>query len=480
MSLAESQSQSGQRYTMSTHDEWVSSLGDHSAINVGQDSGPGHYDVLQTNPSRFMDLLSNTLELNPEHRSDLHQCLEFFNSMPQDTLLAHMYLQATLFRIVQLLQETRADYTSMKETLKEVQQLLAQNLDLTSEQRAEVNAVTKLVVWDPTRTNFDNDDIIKASVEHLKKAQNTNGMKPLFDAKGQSRQRVLIRALGRGASYAKSSLRNFLNETLDKSGGTCLTLTTTNGMKKFPGSGENVSVKHAIQVAILRQLGCDNRELLKKKSKKRAREDSGEAAASSQLRDSDDDAESQFWVVVTNFFDAQAKVWGTDRKSFGWSDYISKAVGKERRLFPNDDIPLIPHTVVAPQSATVPASSRNNRPASGMDRPTAPLPSRAFPGPLQSSLRQGIQMSTALPSSNMYEPSMMRSGSGAHQFGATVPSTPAQARNGKPFEHAAASGGPRSPIAGPATAANRCRKQRLLRSWLRLVWKQFPAGALPI
>ncbi|KAJ7688779.1 hypothetical protein B0H14DRAFT_3533119 [Mycena olivaceomarginata] len=297
---------------MSTHNEWVSNLED-SATNVGQDPELSHYDALQTNPSRFMDLLSNTLKLNPEHRSDLHQCLEFFNSIPQDSLLAHMYLQATLFQIVQLLQETRAEYTSMKETLKEVQQLLAQNLDLMSEQR-----VTKLVVWDPTRTNFDNDDIIKASM-------NTNGMKPIFDAKGQSRQRVLIRALGRGASYAKSSLRNFLSETLDKSGGTCLTLTTTNGMKKFTGSGENVSVKHTIQVAILRQLGRDNRELLKKKSKKRARDDSGEAAASSQLRDLDDDAESQFWVVVTNFFDAQAKVWGTDRKSFGWSDYIGKA-----------------------------------------------------------------------------------------------------------------------------------------------------------
>ncbi|KAF8187058.1 hypothetical protein K438DRAFT_1973233 [Mycena galopus ATCC 62051] len=374
---------------MTTRDEWLSSL-DHS--NEARQPGPPN--ALQTNPSRFMDLLANTLKLDPDHRSDLQSCLDFFHSLPQDQLLAHGYLQATLFQIVELLLEIKADYTAMKDTLKEVQKSITENLDLTTAQKAEVTAVTKLMVWDPTRTNFENDDIVKASLEHLKKGQKTNGMKVIFDS-SQSRTRVLTRALGRSASYAKSTFRNFLNDSLDGSAATCLTVTTTNGMKKFTGSGENVSPKHAIQLVILRQVGRDNRELLRRKSNKRVHEDSPEAV--NPTRDSDD-SESQFWVVVTNFFEAKAKLWGTDRKSSGWSGYLDTAVAQERKLFPNDTIPLIPHIEIPPQSIP---SVRAGGTTPGMDRPIAPLPQRGFSGPLQLSRREGMS-----PFSNSFESSM--------------------------------------------------------------------------
>jgi len=44
------------------------------------------------------------------------------------------YQQATMFRTLQLTQDTTAEYESMKEVLKEVKHALAQNVDLTKDQ----------------------------------------------------------------------------------------------------------------------------------------------------------------------------------------------------------------------------------------------------------------------------------------------------------------------------------------------------------
>ena len=54
--------------------------------------------------------------------------------MPQDVLLAKAYQQATMFKIIHLIEKNSADYAEMKEALKEVQKAIAQNMDLTREQ----------------------------------------------------------------------------------------------------------------------------------------------------------------------------------------------------------------------------------------------------------------------------------------------------------------------------------------------------------
>ncbi|KAJ7658766.1 hypothetical protein DFH06DRAFT_1407268 [Mycena polygramma] len=362
MSFAESQSQSGQRYTMSSQEDWVSSL----------DTPSSTCDALQTNATRFVDMLSSTLRLTPDRRADLHDGLNFFHSLPQDALLAHLYLQATQFQVIQLLQETQADYRSMQETLKEVQQTIAANLDLTKEQAAEVNAICKLIVWEPTRTAFDNDDIIKASLDHLKKHQAVNGMKVIFDSRGQSRLRVLNRALGRGASYAKSAYRTFLNDSIHSTKATCLTVTTTAGMKKFTGSSENASTKHAIQMAILRRIGRENKQLLSRRTYKRQRPEDSDDLEPPPREDTDG---AQFWVVVTKFFDGAAKDWGVDRRSSGWTEYLDETIKDERRRFPNDDIPLIPH-IEGPAARSTPGRVDGGSSSVEIDRL---LPSRSFP-----------------------------------------------------------------------------------------------------
>ncbi|KAJ6620162.1 GMC oxidoreductase-domain-containing protein [Mycena sp. CBHHK59/15] len=261
--------------------------------------------------------VGNQLRLSPEHRSAIHHFLTFFKSLPPDVLLAMAYQQATMLQSLELIQATRADYDSMKEVMAEVKQALAQNVDLTKEQTLEVNAVCKFVVWDPVRTDFDNDDIRKAAMKHLEKYQATNGLKSFLDANGQARTKALSQAVGRGASYAKSTYRALLSESLDQKTGTCLTATVSNAMRKLMGSTENTSPRHAIQVVILRQFGRENAILLvKKKSKKRAHEDSAQTATP-HIPDSDSDA--KWWSAVTEFFDKKAKQWGTDRKSPGWT-----------------------------------------------------------------------------------------------------------------------------------------------------------------
>ncbi|KAJ7940043.1 hypothetical protein B0H13DRAFT_1850242 [Mycena leptocephala] len=72
----------------------------------------------------------------------------------------------------------------------------------------EINAVCKLIVWEPLRTDYDNDDLpLKPGSAHYAKQY-----------------------LGRGASYAKSSFRKLLT-----------------------GSTENVKSQHAVNVLISRQ-----------------------------------------------------------------------------------------------------------------------------------------------------------------------------------------------------------------------------------
>ncbi|KAJ7710376.1 hypothetical protein B0H17DRAFT_1123529 [Mycena rosella] len=80
---------------------------------------------------------------------------------------------------------------------------------------------------------------------------------------------------------------------------------------------------------------------------------------------------------------ANAKEYGTDRKSPGWSAFIAKALATEKRRHPSDDIPLIVMTQPVPErrSAALPEQASS--------RPILPLPSRVFLGPLQSTSTSG-------------------------------------------------------------------------------------------
>ncbi|KAJ7913832.1 hypothetical protein B0H13DRAFT_1873574 [Mycena leptocephala] len=420
MSFAESQSQSGQRYTMCTNEEWLHGLDDPVDPPLS---------ALDIDPTQFLDSISNSLGLDPEGRSDLHQFSQIFSSLPQDHRLALAFQQGTILQTQKLIRAATADYAGIKEALKDVKEALAQNTGLTKDQMTEINAVCKLIVWDPLRTDYDNDDLGKEANKRLEKNQKTNGMKTICDATaGQARKRALRQAIGRGASYAKSSFRKLLWDSINPESATCLTLTVTNASRKLTGSTENVKSQHAVNMLILRQFGRDNQHLLAdKKSNKRPRDDSTRP----NHEDSDSDRDTKFWEAVTKFHDTNAKEWGTDRKSPGWTGYINNALTIERRLFPNDAIPLLPITQTVTERPTPPPTL----PPLGSDRLAQPA-SRAFPGPLQSS--SGLSMFPS-SSSHLFTPAR------AHTLDASAP--PALDRSRMSLQNSSVANYSSSPLA---------------------------------
>ncbi|KAJ6550890.1 hypothetical protein B0H10DRAFT_1968721 [Mycena sp. CBHHK59/15] len=203
------QSQRGQNYTFCTQAEW---LGDLTPMNdtpssLTAASSELEIDVGQLEPADFADSLCNTLGLNAKLRSDLHMFLKLLKDLSRSQTIPMIYQMATNFYTQQLILNSHTDYTAIAEVLNGVKIALAQNLDLTKEQRTEVTAACKLIMWDPKRTDYDNDAIRLDVTAHLKKHQGSNGFKPIFDSKGQARIKALNQFIGLQASYAKSLFR---------------------------------------------------------------------------------------------------------------------------------------------------------------------------------------------------------------------------------------------------------------------------------
>ncbi|KAJ6573728.1 hypothetical protein B0H10DRAFT_1963844 [Mycena sp. CBHHK59/15] len=133
------QSQRGQNYTFCTQAEW---LGDLTPMNdtpssLTAASSELEIDVGQLEPADFADSLCNTLGLNAKLRSDLHMFLKLLKDLSRSQTIPMIYQMATNFYTQQLILNSHTDYTAIAEVLNEVKIALAQNLDLTKEQRAD-------------------------------------------------------------------------------------------------------------------------------------------------------------------------------------------------------------------------------------------------------------------------------------------------------------------------------------------------------
>ncbi|KAJ7788752.1 hypothetical protein B0H14DRAFT_3575906 [Mycena olivaceomarginata] len=153
------QSQRGQSYTMSTQEEWLTSLQQGSPAGDGLDLLSLHLDAPQLAPVDFADSISNTLGLNPKYRADVHTFVQLLGDHPRTESIPMIYVLATNLYTQQLILDSRTDYAKIGEVLADVKLALSHNLDLTKEQRIEVTASCKRKAFDPKRTDFDNDSI---------------------------------------------------------------------------------------------------------------------------------------------------------------------------------------------------------------------------------------------------------------------------------------------------------------------------------
>ncbi|KAJ7736956.1 hypothetical protein DFH07DRAFT_966636 [Mycena maculata] len=310
------QSQRGQSYTFSTQEEWRASLDAQSssptipssdtAFSFATDADiMSKLDIAQLDVVDFAGCICNILTLSAKYRGDLHTFIKLVESLARDQAIPMIYGMATNYYTQQLILDPRTDYATITEILNEVKTALAQNLNLTKEQKEEVTSACKLKVWDPKRTDYDNDAIRVDVLAHLKKHALQNGFKAFFDARSQARSRALNHFIGLQVLYAKSIYRShicflIIKDTIKQ----CLTTVTTTGMRKLVGTTDNISPLDALRMAIVR-------------------------------KDSD-----TWWPAVTKFLDNKNKEYGsTDLKSPGWANHISEIIAHKRRSFPNDLIP---------------------------------------------------------------------------------------------------------------------------------------------
>ncbi|KAJ7764529.1 hypothetical protein DFH07DRAFT_955991 [Mycena maculata] len=324
------QSQRGQSYTFSTQED------SDTAFSFATDADiMSKLDIAQLDVVDFADCICNILTLSAKYRGDLHTFVKLVESLARDQAIPMIYGMATNYYTQQLILDSRTDYAAITEILNEVKTALAQNLNLTKEQKEEVTSACKLKVWDPKRTDYDNDAIRVDVLAHLKKHALQNGFKAFFDARTQARSKALNHFIGLQASYAKSIYRSHIKDTIKQ----CLTTATTTGMRKLVGTTDNISPLDALRMAIVRNYARNNKELLTKRSDENTNKCS-RVGDSETIQRKDGDT---WWPAVTKFLDDKNKEYGsTDLKSPGWANHISEIIAHERRSFPNDLIPLIP------------------------------------------------------------------------------------------------------------------------------------------
>ncbi|KAJ7602545.1 hypothetical protein FB45DRAFT_883212 [Roridomyces roridus] len=227
-----------QSYNFPGQEEWRSSLGSSSLWSSCE--GNSQKD-LQHN-ERAGTTTANLLGLDPKARDDL---LKFVESLCQDrverALVVPMtYLLADNLHSKQLILQSRADLTDIKTHLTDVKLAIGQKTELNTTQKTSITYLCKVKVSDPKRTDWENEAIRNEVVVHLKKHAPLKDFKSFFDNPSQARTKALNQFICIQASYAKSTCRNHIKDTLSNSATVAMTI---------PPSYNAVTVR--------KQLACD-------------------------------------------------------------------------------------------------------------------------------------------------------------------------------------------------------------------------------
>ncbi|KAJ7431623.1 hypothetical protein B0H11DRAFT_2129370 [Mycena galericulata] len=349
--------------------------------------------------TNFADAIANNFKLDPENRADLHSFLELGSDLSFAPLKIAVVQHATALQTQQMVREALTMCGTIQKVVKSIEEKYAASF--TPDQTFEMRSACRFVVFDHTRVNFDNDTIIKAATAHLKKYKNTNGFKDVFSASSKGREKALVKAIRDQASYAKSVVRHAIlasmpgnNNGTKKTAtpdGTGLTALVTTLAKKCTGLSENATTQEAIWCAILRHMVRETPRLAKlgdsdepqevPRPPKRNRDGVAKSGTAAEGND--------FFSIIEGEFLKLQKDMGNDWKSPEWVEFIDRIIGRERRLWPSDPLPLIPQTQGLPRAQ--PSSSGSSR-ATGLAGVYTPAHTRARASdarPLQSSSARG-------------------------------------------------------------------------------------------
>ncbi|KAJ7207738.1 hypothetical protein C8J57DRAFT_1258028 [Mycena rebaudengoi] len=293
----------------------------------------------------FVDKLANTYGLGDSYRDELHSFLQLAWLLPQVQLTVALIQQATTLQTQQYIRQLIDTCTTFKGSTDGLKSALMQAPQSMKDHTSVLNAACKLKMFDGLRIDFDNDAIKSDVLLYLKQRQDSNGLTGFFE-EGSPRNKLLKQSLGRSASYAKSSVRQHIIDSMVKNP-TDLTALTSLLARKCIGSADNAKPQHAIWCAIIRAVLRDNPELLKdidKETRAAAlkRKRNAPDTENNDTNATEEKKANDFWGRVSTFWNKKNAEWGPDLKSAGWMQHINKIITEERALYPNDPLPLIP------------------------------------------------------------------------------------------------------------------------------------------
>ncbi|KAJ6583658.1 hypothetical protein B0H10DRAFT_2339405 [Mycena sp. CBHHK59/15] len=348
------QSQASQRYNPRGHDD------DYGAPPSPRSSDSAPLQSVATfDPALLVDHLANNYNLEDIYRDDLHSFLSIARPLPEVQLKIALVQQATALQTQQLLSEVKQICGSFRATTMDIQNSISQNIVFTKDQQAEVTAACKLQIFDGRRIEFDNEAIKADVMPYLKKHKESNGLNSFFEeTTNTARYRAISKLVGRQASYAKTFVRRTILQSISDKNRSSLTTLTALLARKCLGASENASPKHTIWCAIILPTKDDGDDEDEQETStvpvKRSRNGNRKKVTG------DSELLEDFWVEVGALFKEKNKSWGSDLKAPGWALFVNVSIAEERRLHPEDSLPLIPTTNSAPPPQAPPSSRPGN------------------------------------------------------------------------------------------------------------------------
>ncbi|KAL0575043.1 hypothetical protein V5O48_006916 [Marasmius crinis-equi] len=321
-------------------------------------------DETSATPFALAADLAGVLGLDEQHRKMLLAFLGAIKDVPVPLLKGLIVIHANQLQQDMKLEELKRQVESHTEIMNETKSKLQDNPNVGGDQKKEILSQAKMAVFEPDRVDFDNDALLVSVKARLEKSKLLNGFEELFkDSTSQTKKHAFNSEIRTQlVSSAKTTLRDLIKKSIHPESGSCVSATVTAAARKLTGSSDGLNAKHGIRIVLMRQYARNNPKLLEPKrgataaaairaAKRKRPDNAAENGGSEATEEPEQDHDEMPFV---NSFGAwmngmyQNQKYGSNYANNDWPS----AIQEERKLWPNDTIPLIPARMRdAPSSA---------------------------------------------------------------------------------------------------------------------------------
>ncbi|KAF7329339.1 hypothetical protein MKEN_00195100 [Mycena kentingensis (nom. inval.)] len=317
----------------------------------------------------FIDASALRVGLSPQGAGDLYYYHRMLHD-PNTAILARIFKMSVQLKVLELLHASAADVAALKE-------------------KTEINAVAKALVFEPARVAFDNDTLRALIKIQLKTNPLFRAVAPVLDESSTVSKNNVNLATGRGASYAKSHLRNHYIQSKKMSA----TEAARSGCRKMLGNGARLDAFFLLRVIEMRMFNRANPDLVAElENENDAQEEADEetqTSTRSTKRKKKPAKGRAYWDAYQQHLEAKNQEYGSTYKAVGWVRELRVGVLWEYQHFDKDTLTLLPPEykqgiipMVEDSGRSTPIAPRQGGPANGISAPFNSQNTFATPAPV--------------------------------------------------------------------------------------------------